>query len=292
MSTPTVTVGLPFHDEEAHLAEAIRSILGQRGVDLELLLVDDGSSDRSLSIARGFAGDPRVRVLADGRRRRLAARLNEIVALARAPFVARMDGDDVSHPDRLARQLAVLAREPGVDAVGAWCGLVTDDGQPFAVQEALAAPASGRSALLHGAIPHATMLARRAWLRGHPYDESFTRAEDRDLFCRVASSSTLSVVPSPLYVIRISPDDTRFLEDYVQGQRETRRLFLRYGPRAVGVGRTASLWLGSYAKALVMRGASRVGLAERLVLRRGRPPTAEEREDILGALQAARAPVA
>jgi glycosyltransferase involved in cell wall biosynthesis len=287
MSTPAISVGLPFHDEEAHLGEAIRSILGQRGVDLELILVDDGSTDRSLEIARSF-DDPRVTVVSDGRRRRLAARLNEITSRARAPYVARMDGDDVSHPDRLARELDVLRRDLRCDAVGTWCGLVTEDGAPFAVTEGAPIPATARSALVSGALPHATVVARRAWLLANPYDESLGRAEDRDLWCRVARGSKLAIVREPLYVVRISPGAPRFLEDYLRGQRETRHLFVRYGRRELGAATIARLWLSSKGKDLVMRAAVRAGLAERLIKRRGRPPTDAERAKIVEALEAAR----
>src|SRR4051794_20441310 len=104
---PRVTIGIPFHDEERFLEQAITSVLRQSFADFELLLIDDGSTDRSLEIARSF-DDPRIEVTADGRRRFLAARLNEITRRARGELIARMDGDDVAHPERLSRQLALL----------------------------------------------------------------------------------------------------------------------------------------------------------------------------------------
>ena len=67
---PLVTVGLPFFDEQRHLGDAIRSVLAQSVTDFELLLVDDGSRDDSLAIARSFT-DSRIRVIADGKRRHL-----------------------------------------------------------------------------------------------------------------------------------------------------------------------------------------------------------------------------
>src|SRR5262245_13561202 len=125
---PRVTVAISFNDEELYLAGAVRSVLGQTFEDFELLLLDDGSRDRSLEIARGFLSDPRVRVFSDGSRRHLAARLNEATRLARGRYIARMDADDVMHPRRLAVQVAHLDREPDCRAVGTWIALVTDDG--------------------------------------------------------------------------------------------------------------------------------------------------------------------
>jgi glycosyltransferase involved in cell wall biosynthesis len=276
--TPRVTVGIPFFDEERYLADAVRSVLVQSVRDIEVLLVDDGSTDASLSVARAF-DDPRVKVHSDGKRRRLPARLNEIVRLARAPLVARMDADDVSHPERLALQLAAMGGESGCDAVGTWAALVDERAEPFAVVEGTPLPATQAAALERSVLVHPTMLARRSWLLANPYDESLTRAEDRDLWIRTAATSTIRVVPECRYVIRVTPGDARFVADYVAAQRENRRLYLRYGARSIGLARTAQLLFASHAKSLVTRAAVRAGFGGALVRRRGRAPT--ERECVL-----------
>ncbi len=193
LRTPLVTVGIPFLDEERLLGRAIRSILRQTMGDLELLLVDDGSRDRSLEVARSF-DDPRIRVLADGTRRHLARRLNQITDEARGQFVARMDADDVAHPERLARQLARLGGPGGFAACGTWAGLVDDAGEAFGVLEAARQPLSDRQVLMHGVLPHPTLVAARSWFLEHRYDESLTRTEDRDLWCRSASTTAFAVI--------------------------------------------------------------------------------------------------
>ena len=117
---PSLTIGIPFFNAEATLLDAVRSVFAQTHQDWELLLVDDGSTDRSLELARSI-DDPRVRVYSDGRNKRLAARLNEISRLARFDHVARMDADDVCLPERLARRpdsLKSAAREIRADADG------------------------------------------------------------------------------------------------------------------------------------------------------------------------------
>lgn len=281
---PRVTVGIPFFNEEVHLTAAVRSILDQTIAEIEVLLVDDGSTDRSLAIARSF-DDPRIVVLADGQRRHLPARLNEITRRARGELVARMDADDVAHSNRLALQMAVLARDPGCDAVGTWTALVSEEGAVLAVNEALALPGSPRDALEYGLVSHATMLARTSWLLANPYDERLTRAEDRDLWCRTVTSSSFAVVPLPLYVVRVSFHDARFLESYLESQRQNRQLFLRHGPRAVGLARTSRLWVASHMKGVVMRVACATGFTEALVRRRGRAPTAAESSLIREALR-------
>lgn len=287
MSSPAITIAIPFHDEERYLGDAIRSVLCQTFTDFELLLVDDGSTDRSLAIARSF-DDSRVTVLSDGTRRGLPARLNEIVRRARADLIARMDADDVSHPTRLARQMEALRDDPTLDVVGTWVALVDDDEEPFAVAECAELPASAARALEHGVLAHATILAKRSWHRANPYDESLTRAEDRDLWCRTASSTRFGVVPEVLYVVRVSTRDARFLRDYVDAHRQNRTILLRHGPRIVGISRTARLVLASAAKSVVMRGAYVAGLSSWIVRRRGRAPTDAERALVREALAAGR----
>lgn len=273
---PRVTVGLPFFDEQRHLGDAIRSVLAQSFTDFELLLVDDGSRDDSLAVARSFR-DPRVRVVADGTRRHLPARLNEIVRCSRAPYVARMDADDVMHPTRLARQLAVLDAEPLCDVVGTWVALVDGQGRLFSVIETSPLPPSTRGALVHGILPHATVVGRRHWFVANPYDETLTRAEDRDLWCRTATTARFAVVPECLYVVRVDVDKETFLKGYVESQRQNRRIFAKYGPAIVGRVETSRLIATARAKSLVMSTLIRVGLANRLVRRRGRAPAAIDR---------------
>lgn len=283
---PRVTVGLPFLDEARHLGDAIRSVLAQSFTDFELLLVDDGSRDASLEIARSF-DDPRIVVLADGHRRHLPARLNEIVRRARSPLIARMDGDDVMHPERLARQLAMFDADPTLDVVGTWAALVDGADQPFAVSESAPLPPTPRSAMLTGIMAHATMLGRREWFERHTYDETLTRAEDRDMWCRTATSTRFGVVPECLYVVRIDVSKPSFLASYLEAQRQNGAIFATYGPSIVGRVEAARLIVAARAKSMVMRALMRAGLAERLVRRRGRPPTDREAEMAREALAAA-----
>jgi glycosyltransferase involved in cell wall biosynthesis len=285
---PKITIGIPFHNEQRCLLDAVRSVLRQTVVDWELLLVDDGSTDDSLALARTIE-DPRVKIVSDGVRRRLPARLNEIARLARAPLVARMDADDVAHPRRLEAQLAVFETlGNAVDVVGTWAGLITDDGVPFAVVEALPEPPTRRQALDRGLVPHATMMARRDWLLCHPYDESYARAEDRELFVRTVSSSSYVAVPEVLYAVRISSRRADFVDDYRASQRQGRRLMLREGPAIYGHAFTRYRWLASWAKEFVARAAVGAGAGEWLVRRRGRPMTDAERATIIEAVEAGR----
>src|SRR5438045_1632919 len=92
-----VSIGISFQNARATLADAVRSVLAQTCRDWELLLVDDGSSDGSLELARRIE-HPRIQVISDGVNQGLASRLNQIALLARGTYLARMDADDLMHP--------------------------------------------------------------------------------------------------------------------------------------------------------------------------------------------------
>lgn len=280
---PVVTVGIPFHNEERHLREAVESVLRQTLADFELLLVDDGSTDDSLAIARSIV-DQRVRVIAGGQRRNLAACLNQIAVEARGEFLARMDADDICHPRRLAEQLALLTNG-NFDAIGSWIGLLNEHREPFAVVEAHPESLTPMQVLERGVVPHPTLVASCKWFRRHPYDESLTRTEDRDLWCRAVRDTRFGVVRRPLYVLRVEADERDFVATYLETQRQNRSLFLRRGPEMVGWRKTFAASLRSGAKSIGMRGADRLGLVDKLVRRRGRPPTSDEANLLREALE-------
>ena len=99
-SSPLISVLLPVFNAEKTLGAAIRSILLQEFVDWELIILDDGSSDRSLQIAGRFK-DSRIRIISDGRNIKLPSRLNHGIRLSKGKYIARMDADDISFPNRL-----------------------------------------------------------------------------------------------------------------------------------------------------------------------------------------------
>ena len=118
MNRPAVSILLPVRDEEQHLPATLASLRRQTLEDWELVVVDDGSTDHTPQLLRAAAaGDARIRVLsrpAEG----LVSALNAGLEACRAPLVARMDGDDVCHPRRLALQSDYLHRHPETLLVG------------------------------------------------------------------------------------------------------------------------------------------------------------------------------
>jgi len=106
-----ISIGISIYNAEKYLVDAINSVLEQTYENWELVLVDDGSTDNSLKIAQEFAiKDNRIRVISDGLNKKLPARLNQIINEAKYDYIARMDADDVMHPQRLEKQLQFLEK--------------------------------------------------------------------------------------------------------------------------------------------------------------------------------------
>jgi glycosyltransferase involved in cell wall biosynthesis len=123
--TPKVSVVMPVFNAERHLAESIESVLCQ-DVSLELLAVDDCSQDRSIEILEQYAEqDTRIRVLRNNTNQKCAHSRNRAILEARGEFIALQDADDVSLPERLARQLDFLEHNP--DYIGVGCAMRTID---------------------------------------------------------------------------------------------------------------------------------------------------------------------
>jgi glycosyltransferase involved in cell wall biosynthesis len=126
---PRVSVLLPVRNGARWLNKAVESVLAQTLSDLELLAVDDGSTDATPEILAGFAArDSRVRLLRQ-RGVGLVAALNAGLAMARAPITARLDADDIALPHRLERQLLHLDRNGEIGLLGSWAHRIDESGR-------------------------------------------------------------------------------------------------------------------------------------------------------------------
>ena len=211
--TPRVSILLPVYDAEATLAACLRSIARQTEPRFECVLVDDGSRDGSLGIARRFAArDARFCVVA-AQHAGLIAALQRGLAQCRAPWVARMDADDLMHRERLARQLAALTADPSLAAVGCHVRLFPRRalGDGMRAYEAWLAgidsPQRVRAeAFVECPVAHPTLTLRRDVLRAFGYREAGW-PEDYDLLLRMlAAGLRVGVVPRRLHAWRQRPD--------------------------------------------------------------------------------------
>ncbi len=227
-STPEVTVLMGVHDGLPGLAAAVESIRRQTLRNLELLVIDDASTDGSLDALRRFADeDPRIRVIAFERNLGLGAVLACGVREARAPLVARMDDDDVSVPDRLERQVAWFRAHPETDVLGGFALDVDAEGRPVRERRVPTDPARIAALIWTNPFVHSTVMFRReSVLRVGSYDAKLRRRQDYDLWFRcVAAGLSLANLPEPLVRYRFAEDTMR--RSNLRAMRDQVRIGLR-----------------------------------------------------------------
>lgn len=195
-----VTIGIPFYNAEKFLSEAIESVLSQKFQDWKLILIDDGSVDRSVDIAKLYAAtDSRIKIYADGTNKGLAYRLNEITRLTDTEFLARMDADDVMHPSRISEQIKVLTADPEIDVLGTNAYTMDENGMLIGLR--IKDVFDDQTKTVESFI-HPTIMARTSWYENNPYDESALRMEDAELWFRTRDSSQFKVLLAPLFFYR------------------------------------------------------------------------------------------
>jgi glycosyltransferase involved in cell wall biosynthesis len=194
---PSVSVVMPVYNVERFVAASIDSVLAQTYSDFELIIVDDGATDGSVEICRGFA-DPRIRIIHQ-RNRGLAGARNTGIAAARGRFIALLDSDDIWLPDKLARHVAHLEADLGLGVSYTGAALIDEAGQDIGLaQTPLVGPVSARQvfcgqgvcngsvpvfrreALADAALPGET--PDRIWY----FDETLRRSEDVECWARIA----------------------------------------------------------------------------------------------------------
>lgn len=195
MSTPLISIAMPFYNAESTIAASVRSILQQSYTNWELLLCDDGSTDTSRDLARSFR-DPRIVVWGDPRRLQLGARLNDCIEHARGEYVARMDADDIAYPQRLEKQLRFLSERPDVDLTGGCAVVFADGGAPLGKRNYPAAHADiARRPLYWFKLMHPTFMGKTSWFRRYRYRADAIRCEDMDLLFRARAGSRFANLP-------------------------------------------------------------------------------------------------
>lgn len=259
---PRVTVGIPFYNAESTLLEAVRSVFAQTFRHWELVLLDDGLTDRSLELACSI-DDPRVIVRRSPHNRGLAQSLNEIARVARAPYLARMDADDLMHPERLEQQVRFLDGHPGIPLVTSAAYVLDRSGRPAGIRE-LAAPDTSPAAMLaRNRILHPSVTGRTQWFRDHSYDPAYHRAEDHELWCRALGTTAVGHVGQPLLFYRDAALGNA--RKYAQSCLADRVIYRRYGPAQIGRFATARLLAKAFLKPLAYAVSTRVGLEARLL---------------------------
>ncbi|MFP4321709.1 MAG: glycosyltransferase family 2 protein [Anaerolineales bacterium] len=211
--TPDVSVVLAVYNGMPYIIQAVESILGQTWDDLELVLVNDASTDDTLARLH-YIHDPRLRVIDLPENVGQTAALNVGLRAAQGQFIARQDADDISKPGRLAAQRAFLTAHPDYLLVGTAADLIDDKGRITGLVEhptdddgMRAAFAEGDNTMFHGSV-----MFRRAVLNqvGY-YREGFRTSQDFDYWLRIAEQGKIGNIASPpLYQYRLHAGQMTF----------------------------------------------------------------------------------
>jgi glycosyltransferase involved in cell wall biosynthesis len=278
MKAPRVSVLMPVRNGAATLPLALRSIALQTEPDWELLVYDDGSSDDTIELVERWAStEPRMRVFRSPESRGLGARLNELIDAARAPFVARMDADDVAYPGRLSRQAELLDAQPAVDLVGASIAVFRSDGSlhgkrwaPPAHEQIVGFPFRAFR------IFHPTWMGRCEWFRQHRYSVGAGTTEDQDLLYRALPVSTYANVPDILLGYR---EDRMSLRRVARARWDMARLVTRVAVRRGRPDHALLHGAAHMAKAALDLIAVATGTHQRMLRQRAAPIDAAEHAD-------------
>lgn len=202
---PLVSVLMAVHDGERYLLPAVRSVLRQTLADLELIVVDDASTDGTSAILDAV-DDPRLVRLRNDERSGLASSLNRALEVARGRYIARLDADDAALPQRLERQLASLEGAPRLAIVGSAILELDELGRPGRLHRMPPSPTDVRWALLFSSpFYHPSVVVDRAVLDrlGLRYDEGLAESEDYDLWARLLEHADGANLAEPLVLYRL-----------------------------------------------------------------------------------------
>jgi glycosyltransferase involved in cell wall biosynthesis len=238
MNSPRLSVVMPVYNAERYLAQAIESILHQTFRDFEFIIFDDGSQDSSLRILEQYANiDMRIQLFAKSHKGYVSW-LNEGIVTARGEFLARMDADDISLPQRFTRQVEYLFKHPACVVVGCGTLMIDSDGDPICEHRPDPDHATLFANLVkggHGIIAHPTSMMRRtAIVNAGGYKEEYEPIEDFDLWFRLAECGELANIPEPLFKYRQHRGSIMYTRTQVERQKQYADIILAQARQRLG----------------------------------------------------------
>lgn len=177
-----VTIGIPFYNSQNFLGLAVKSVLEQSYTNFELILLDDGSTDNSLKIAKSF-NDNRVKVISDGINKGLIYRLNQLINISQGKYFVRMDSDDIMFPYRIEKQVKLIETYPNLDLV--YTDAISINNSNAILGYRQSKQIYKRKGVLKGQTPiHPSVCAKLSFYKENKYDEKYAQMEDFELWYR------------------------------------------------------------------------------------------------------------
>lgn len=202
---PQVSVIMSVYEDQQYIEKAIESILNQEFSDFEFVIIDDcGGDDTAQIVSRYAIDDARIHLLRNEENQGLTRSLNRGFAHATGKYLARMDADDVSHPERLRQQVAFMEAHPEVGVLGTFHRYTNEDTVKVSPvdHEAIVA-----RLLFTNVFCHPSVMLRKDVVEKHQlfYDESFYYSQDYELWVRAMAVTQLAVLPVNLVDYRVHP---------------------------------------------------------------------------------------
>lgn len=196
---------MSVYNGEKYLREAIDSILNQTFSDFEFLIIDDASTDMTPKILQSY-DDPRIKIVRNIENLGLTKSLNIGLKEAKGDYIARMDADDISLPERFEKQVAFLDSHPDVALVGTSAMIIDSNGTIKGTSISLSNP-QHRDFVKGNRITHGSVMIRREIMESSGgYDEFFRRCQDFALWLKISKVRTIYNLPDILYQLRIHKD--------------------------------------------------------------------------------------
>lgn len=261
---PLVTIGLPFRNPGKYVIMAIKSILCQTYNNWELILINDGSDDGSEELVKTIK-DKRIYYINDYIQRGLPYRLNQIIEHAKGKYIARMDADDIMHPERIEKQVKFLEIFRNIDVVDTGAYIIDENNLIIGKTKNFH---GNKINLYHafkwGVFLHPSVMGKTLWFKKYKYSDGFERAEDRELFIRAWAESQYAHISEKLHYYRKYNIDPKLA---LRGYVSERTILRLYGPMLIGKLWSNIYWTRSIIKSGILM-AMDVFKLNRLILKK------------------------
>lgn len=215
LKAPLVSVVMPVYNGDKYLIEAIDSILNQTFIDFELLIINDGSSDNTENIIKSYH-DKRIVHIKNEQNLGLIKTLNKGLDFARGEFIARMDADDISLPERFAKQVALFESNPEIGVCATLFTLFGENNEDRVIEHPEHNDSIKIGLLTSCFIGHPTVMMRKKAIENYRYDINYQATEDFELWTRLVRVTKFYNIQESLLKYRFHSSNISVLESSVQ----------------------------------------------------------------------------
>lgn len=207
---PLVSVLIPCYNAEKYVEQALRSIMNQSYTNLEIIAADDCSTDNTLTILKTLAAeDNRIRIVNNPVNLKIVKTLNTLIDLANGKYIARMDADDISLPDRILKQVRFMEKHPDYAICGTNAYHINESNEITGFSYL---PITNKDIqkykIIHSPFYHPSILVKTEILKNNKYNESYLYAEDYELWIRILSKYKAHNLRDYLLAYRVFPEQT------------------------------------------------------------------------------------